>query len=588
MDRPVTVPRPAARRSLAAVVVLSLSSAILLPPFPPGASAEHPRSKRRLPGETLEGDLELFVEGGRWRRDFDGGVPPRQTGLQTPDTARQSADPDDLLFEARRENLPGAGFGSAVDGYRSVPARLLPHGREFRVDRRRGGHYRAQIAPGQAMLSPAAAEGKVFLGGGFKSREVHCLEAATGRTRWTVELADNGPASPAYSNGVVVYNTESCSTYALDAGTGRMLWSRYLGAPLIAMPTIADGYVLVSHPESRPTVERPPDGLSPRELRAWYARRTASRPRTARPQKGYRVSAFDLKSGTLRWQKWIDQHVISAPVVSGQDVFLVTFAGTLYKLRLTDGEIMVARRCRATSAPAIGDDAVFLTCRREDDGAAGPTESILKLDRLTGSPVCCGPPARADYLRAEVPKPPRGRRPRSVPPSMTAPAQTVGRYAVQSLQEYSGSRLLLFEGRLFGCMGPALLCSGADYGHRQWSVRLGSAEYDPREMAAGPPAFAGGSLFVATLGGDLLQVARATGTIQRRVHVRAPVITEPIVERGRVFLGTRDGQLVCVDFGDEEMTGWSQWGGTAARCGPPPAADHDQRLALGRRERRLP
>ncbi|RPH43594.1 MAG: hypothetical protein EHM91_08650, partial [Planctomycetota bacterium] len=41
----------------------------------------------------------------------------------------------------------------------------------------------------------------------------------------------------------------------------------------------------------------------------------------------------------------------------------------------------------------------------------------------------------------------------------------------------------------------------------------------------------------------------------------------PAVEGGRIFVGTQDGRLVCIETGDPKNTGWPQWGGNAQRTG---------------------
>ena len=48
---------------------------------------------------------------------------------------------------------------------------------------------------------------------------------------------------------------------------------------------------------------------------------------------------------------------------------------------------------------------------------------------------------------------------------------------------------------------------------------------------------------------------------------------------GLFFLGTRDGRLLCVNLGDEKITGWSQWGGNAGRSGPSGLAPSSHQLA---------
>jgi hypothetical protein len=64
----------------------------------------------------------------------------------------------------------------------------------------------------------------------------------------------------ACQEGVIIFNTESCTIFALDAGTGKQLWSLWLGDPLTNTPTIANGKVFTAYPaqgRAAPTKEAP-------------------------------------------------------------------------------------------------------------------------------------------------------------------------------------------------------------------------------------------------------------------------------------------------------------------------------------------
>ncbi len=76
---------------------------------------------------------------------------------------------------------------------------------------------------------------------------------------------------------------------------------------------------------------------------------------------------------------------------------------------------------------------------------------------------------------------------------------------------------------------------------------------------------AGGKMFVATRDGQLLRVDPQGGRITGRIPLGAPASSQPIIEGGRIFVGTGNGDLVCVQTNDPRLTGWNQWGGNAAR-----------------------
>ena len=108
--------------------------------------------------------------------------------------------------------------------------------------------FEVQFASRAPIATPAVYKGKVFVSGGFRSKEYHALVASTGASAWSVGLDDDGPSSTACEEDVCVFNTESCTVFALDANTGKQKWSWWLGDPLTSAPTIAKGRVFTSYP----------------------------------------------------------------------------------------------------------------------------------------------------------------------------------------------------------------------------------------------------------------------------------------------------------------------------------------------------
>ena len=489
-------------------------------------------------------------------------------GLAAEQRANADAiDNEDALAEVKQQNsadypCPQAPMG---DG-RVTPIRP----RRPSITRAADGAYHIGVSAGQSVLTPAVADGRIFVGGGFSSTEFVCLKAGTGLPAWSVRLSDNGPSAPAYDDGTVIFTTESCTCYALDAITGRKLWAVWLAGSLVTAPTIAGNSVLVAYPG------------------------TAGAGAATRPAPtGFVFAARDLRTGRPQWQKWIDNHVISAPVVNGGNVYIVTFSGTLYEFRLRDGDIRMARRCRATSAPVILKDGIYLT-RRKDAGRM-PQEVVVRLDRRTGEELYSAHATDAVYLadvqsRSELMQPsftakwqptpassPTKRQPLPGDPDYVpggAPAvvsdnrppaiRLVGRDTPQELQSFSGSRLVAFDGSLFNCMGNELLAIDPANGESQWSLAIrGKWASQSGDFAAQPPTVAGNQLFLATRDGQLLRVDPGRGRVTGHIALGAAATSQPVIVGGQIFVGTAKGELVCVNTGDPTLTGWSQWGGDA-------------------------
>ena len=132
------------------------------------------------------------------------------------------------------------------------------------------------------------------------------------------------------------------------------------------------------------------------------------------------------------------------------------------------------------------------------------------------------------------------------------------------MQAFQGSRLLHFAGANFNCMGDEIVCTDPKDGKTRWSVKLtGDLEKHGGHLAA-PPAAAGGSIFLATLEGNVIQMEPEKGKVQTTWKVGAPVRSQPAIEGGRIYVGTQNGKVICINTGDARLTGWSTWGANAA------------------------
>jgi outer membrane protein assembly factor BamB len=85
--------------------------------------------------------------------------------------------------------------------------------------------------------SAALPEGRVILGG--RDKLVHCLDAATGASRWTCATRARVDSSPAVAGGHVYVGSSDGRLYVLDLGSGSVVQEHELGSPLTASPALA-------------------------------------------------------------------------------------------------------------------------------------------------------------------------------------------------------------------------------------------------------------------------------------------------------------------------------------------------------------
>lgn len=474
-------------------------------------------------------------------------------GLRSPlfaqDPKPAAPPPKDVDVTAEWMKLhadPKAAPGAA---YRA--GKVVPSSAAAKFEKTASG-YTLQMPGGTPVPTPAVYQDRLYVSGGFHGKQYFCFEPATGKPLWAVELDDDGPSTAACEDDVVVMNTESCTIFALEASTGKGIWSLWLGDPLMTSPSIARGRVFTSFPANG---------------------------RRHHAEASHLLGAFDLKTGKILWQRWIDGDVISAPVAVGEEVVVATFTGTVFRFRQDTGELLSAIKARATSAPVVVGNQLHFSRRSELSGGAqealavwekgggaryanvfgekkavyleeavqdkaATKEQGVKLD--AGNGFAAGAPATAKVEMA---------------------GKVVGQNNVSTLQSFQGSRILRFGENNLSCMGDEVVCADPVSGKTLWSMKLKGNLTEAGGFLGAPPVAAGGSLFMTTLAGAVVQLKPATGETVKSWDIGHPMRFPPAVAGGRIFVGTHDGRVAMIETGDPKNTGWPQWGGNAQRTG---------------------
>jgi outer membrane protein assembly factor BamB len=116
-------------------------------------------------------------------------------------------------------------------------------------------------------------------------------------------------------------------------------------------------------------------------------------------------------------------------------------------------------------------------------------------------------------------------------------------------------------------MGDELIATDPKNGSRQWARKLKGDLARQGGFLGAPPVAAGEWLFSTTLAGEVTQLDPKSGEARKTWELGHPTRFPAIVDGGRIFVGTEDGRLVCIDTGDAKNTGWPQWGANAQRTG---------------------
>jgi outer membrane protein assembly factor BamB len=351
------------------------------------------------------------------------------------------------------------------------------------------GAWVATLPERGPLVSVAYGGGKIFVGGGMGSSTMYALDAKTGKQLWAYSnLADPGPTAAVYDRGELAFNTFSCSVEVLDAETGKTLWTKWLGSETPNQPAMAGNLLLAPHPGG----------------------------------DGYQLSAYKRSNGHEVWSSSIDGHILGAPIVAGQSVYVTTTEGTLFRIGL-DGKRVWRQPIHATSAPWVAGDELHLAVRD------GKEEAQVVLSAADGKRLRTGMKLRLD----------------DDAPSGNA----VGAWA------YEGPRPVVRDGVRFAAMGNQVEARDAKTDAVLWTRDKPAGEVSS-VVVAGPLAI------FTTKQGELVALDRATGAQRMAFDFKVTITAQPIVAEGWMYIATGEGRVLAVELGDS-IDGWHMWGGNA-------------------------
>ncbi len=431
--------------------------------------------------------------------------------------------------------------------------------------------YMIQLPGNTLVPSPVVYDGKVYLSGGFGSKRYYAFDALTGEHMVAWDLDDDGPSSAAIHDDIMVFNTESCTIFAVDLKTGEQLWSWWLGDPLMCMPTISRGRVFAAYPAGfnysmDQTLEE--KGLHDTIKQEYY---------NLCAGLSHVLAAFNLKTGEILWQRWIDGDIMSAPVADGGKIYVTTFAGTLYTFAQSDGELISVNAMRATSAPVITEDGIYVS-KRADGKGERVAEELARFQQNSYVADKKYNKKYAPYLDKNVQL---GSQMKSESMEMDAgngftggaPASSgwqkandvVGQSNVSSLQSFQGSRSLHYMDKNYSTMGNELICTDPESGKKVWNITLeGQTEVSGGFMGT-PPLEAGGYIVIATYNGTIMVLDAKTGATVKEYDIENSIRYQPVVDNGWVYVTTTNSKMFAINTGMKDLTGWPMWGGNAER-----------------------
>jgi len=396
----------------------------------------------------------------------------------------------------------------------------------------------------------------LFVGGGYGSHEFYAFNAKTGEVAWKIATSDDGPTAAVVDAGYVAFNTESCTVIVVDEKTGKVVWQEWLGDPLMSQPAISNGKLFIAHP---------PGQRSPKHQNA-----------TAPAHPGNALLAVELKTGRHLWEQEIPTDVISAPVISADRVYVTCFDGTSLAFDSVSGRVLWRKKGAATSAPVAIDNHVILT--RKEQAGDKVYEGLARMDAQNGRDEDKELLAKgnAEYLgnakgggvaiTGEVQKsmdssvgfaaaPPAAK--------LSAANANVGVQSVVGGWAYQGSRAAHNGGSVFNAQGQSLNSVSSKDGRAQWRAEVQGTRITNDLQVFSPPALGRDYIYLSSSLGHLVSVRQTDGELGFAYSFRKPMIFQPALVDGNVYVGTGDGLLICLKTNNNDADGWYEWGGNA-------------------------
>src|SRR5262245_12935036 len=421
------------------------------------------------------------------------------------------------------------------------------------LPRRAGGHggWKVAVAEGQALTTPAVVHGRAFIGAGLGSHQFSAYDSASSALLWHYHPADNGPTAAVADDGYVVFNTESCELEVIDYD-GNAVWKKWLGDPLLSAPAVSHGRVYTAYPGG---------------------------------SGNYSLVCYDLKSGDELWVQAIPAEVITAPVVHESCVLAATLDGTLSCFESSTGQALWSEQAGVTSSPVVDGSMCYFSRLIESEGSQTDSHGRRRAERIAWraleprAPVRDFPGLERDLTQLKVDDVPDRSMFQDVLIALSRSASDAPNHTALSeanlteVWTYQGSRPCVDEQNLYAALGGKVVCVALEMQAVRWEKDLSPSAQGNiantglfmRDLS--PPAFVNGKLFLGTRDGRMVCLSAASGDVLWTEDIGEPIVCQPAVVGGRVYAGTNTGSLVAVESGDQQDDGWPMWGAGPARTG---------------------
>ena len=447
------------------------------------------------------------------------------------------------------------------------------------------------------MSQPAIADGRLFMAypGKDGSHHLGAFELRTGKDLWDKKIAGDLITAPVAEGDTVFASTVDGTLYAFDMKSGKELWNKKCNAT--SAPWIANGKVYFSQRAEKTLKAAPAPGKKEETSTVTVEGYNTANPATgdlafAEPQAAIKASyLLDSGRAQLAYTGNMTMNLTSqqaaryrgaqaAQTLSGLNDDAKGLAKQLDAYsksdvkNSTEGGIKDAEKAQelARKVEAMAQDNKTVADKKQRDELMNAAKSIRQAAETTREAAQTASSVnrnlsaiKAEGMSAHKEDSSVGFASAPAAAKLHLASSNLGQAGVKSVWAFQGSRPMVVGDRCYSAAGDTLRALKKDLGEDAWAVKVESKQEATRPTT--PPAYAGGKLYLGTVDGRVLCVNPENGKTLWESEVGGRIIFQPTVVDGRVYVATEDGTLICLTTGDEQATGWSMWGGSAKHNG---------------------
>lgn len=451
------------------------------------------------------------------------------------------------------------------------------------------------------MSQPAISGGRLYIAYPAKDGHHHlqCFQLKTGKSLWDEKIAGDLISAPVLAGGAVIAATLDGTLYAFDAATGRKSWSKE--CRVTSAPRVKGDTIIISQRSERNIEVADLTGNDKKSAKSTVMMEGLNTVGLETGDFAHAAPIAAIKAPYLiaasRQNDFFLGNVIASNNAMGNAFHILdtnrdTLAGiqgqygvkaqelakTIKALNPDDLSKDPAENLKnAQKVLGLADDieAVANASDINEQEKKALTKAVNDLREEAGKTRDAADTAQnigktmaaadAEQKSAQQSDSTVGFSSAPETAKLNASLFNIGQGNVSSVWGYQGSRPCLVNGRCILVNGEKVRCLDPATGNVFWEKNIKAGNDATRPVT--PPALAGGKLYLGTADGRIICMQPEDGAIIWAEKVGGRIQFELAVMQGRVYAATQEGTLICLDLDDPAAHGWSMWGGSPKHNG---------------------